>query len=104
MLHAHLFLLQPVAYGWSSDILGFVVESVTGQSLETYLYVQMHYISALRKNTHLKTVTVQGGKHIEAIEHQGHILFDTRSKEEAGRPFISTRWQTGSLGKSSITS
>ncbi|KAH9474866.1 Acyltransferase calJ [Psilocybe cubensis] len=25
------------AYGWSSDILGFVVEIVTGQSLETYL-------------------------------------------------------------------
>ena len=29
-----------VVYGWSSDILGFVIEKVSGQSLESFLYVR----------------------------------------------------------------
>ncbi|KAF9474844.1 beta-lactamase/transpeptidase-like protein [Pholiota conissans] len=40
-------------YGWGSDILGFVIEKVTGQNLETFLYAHLFYPLGMKTSFYL---------------------------------------------------
>ncbi|KAF6751874.1 beta-lactamase/transpeptidase-like protein [Ephemerocybe angulata] len=47
------------AYGWSSDILGFVIEKVSGMSLEAYLQKFIFQPLQMRRTTFLPTASEQ---------------------------------------------
>ncbi|RXW17483.1 hypothetical protein EST38_g8378 [Candolleomyces aberdarensis] len=66
------------AYGYSSDILGFVIEKATGQSLEIYMHVPHYTPSSERCTVLILCVPLLPGKKTSSI----HSPWDHRFYEE----------------------
>ncbi|PPQ93960.1 hypothetical protein CVT25_014871 [Psilocybe cyanescens] len=77
-----LSIIKAIAHGWSSDIVGFLVEKVTGQSLENYLQDNIFKPLDIKASFYLTPdikerlvdLTFRRGNNLEAWSDQSRII------------------------------
>lgn len=88
----------PGSNGWGSDIIGFIIEKITGQSLEKYLYVALRNRAGRLLSD--EPLNDQTGESIQTTRNDGLVLSYSRYQRETCESHISTRWSIRTMERS----